>query len=364
MMRASFSARFPRRLGKLPGRALGCAVLMVSLLAAGGEPTAAEIEAAFEPAVRPDELAALEERYGLAREVARQEELEFDGKYRGALEQVRAKARGEGDLDGVLAADACLGALGKGAELELSEVPAVANLQRIRAASLPAVRAKSAAGLMKLEQARLKELEDLVPELVKRGDIKQAQRAKELAGEARKAIDELAAKEPAAAKPAVVAARTPVVVQWIWNTAEAKKGSTVFFRRSVEIPPGVKEAQLSITCDDSFELFLDGKSMAAGKLWSEPKVLDLSKQLTSGGVYVFAVHATNGADQAGLAFHLKLTLRSGEHLAIVSDASWKVSDTEKRGWSHPSYRDDSWGKAAVIAPMGAAPWGNVFTPKK
>jgi hypothetical protein len=158
--------------------------------------------------------------------------------------------------------------------------------------------------------------------------------------------------------------RTPAVAQWIWSTAEIKKDSVVFFRRAVEVPAGLREARLRVTCDDSFELFVDGKSLASGTLWNEPKSLDLAEQLSSGGRHVFAVRAANGIDNAGMAFLLEMTMASGERLAVVSDATWKATEKESRGWDNPSFSDAGWKNAAVLAPMGAAPWGNVFAPKK
>jgi putative heme-binding domain-containing protein len=160
-----------------------------------------------------------------------------------------------------------------------------------------------------------------------------------------------------AAEPAPAVQPVP---RWIWSKANPGDKDQGFFRFNVEIPAGIKKAQLIATCDNAFELFLNGTSIERGADWSNPKVQDLTKQLAAGGRHLFAVHARNAGGIAGMAFSLQLTLASGEVRTLVSDKSWKASGEDQRGWTTPGFDDSNWKAAVAIAPMGSDPWGPLF----
>ena len=47
-----------------------------------------------------------------------------------------------------------------------------------------------------------------------------------------------------------------------------------------------------------------------------------------------------------------------EPLGIVSDATWKCSNTPTLGWSAPSFVDSGWPQAVEQFQNGAGPWGS------
>jgi putative heme-binding domain-containing protein len=162
----------------------------------------------------------------------------------------------------------------------------------------------------------------------------------------------------AAAAPATAAPAQPVP-QWIWTSKTPGDNDEIFLRLAAEIPAGIKKAQLMVTCDNSFELFLDGVSTERGADWSNPKVQDLTAKLP-GGRHVLAVHAKNQGGIGGLALALELTLADGTRRTLVSDAGWKASATGPRGWTAADFNDKDWKPAVAIAAMGSDPWGNLF----
>ena len=45
----------------------------------------------------------------------------------------------------------------------------------------------------------------------------------------------------------------------------------------------------------------------------------------------------------------------------VTDASWKVSRQDEKGWSERLFNDSGWLPAKVVAALGEGPWGNIGT---
>ena len=50
-------------------------------------------------------------------------------------------------------------------------------------------------------------------------------------------------------------ANTP---KWIWNSKNAKDGEKVFFRKKIRINKETKSANLTMSCDNGFEAFVNG----------------------------------------------------------------------------------------------------------
>ena len=159
--------------------------------------------------------------------------------------------------------------------------------------------------------------------------------------------------------------------QWIWfpegnPAAEAPKGER-FFRRNVELPAdaSLKRAQLLLTVDDQFTLFVNGqevgKSSGETDAWKSFKTFDLKSRLRP-GANVLAVKAFNNGNAAGLLAKLEIELGSGPLVTAVSDKTWKVVDAMVDGWTSAGFNDRAWKTAREIAKLGEGPWGNAFSP--
>ena len=148
---------------------------------------------------------------------------------------------------------------------------------------------------------------------------------------------------------------------WIWSPAhehEKVPAGVCFFRQTIAVQ-SPEEGQVQITCDDEYELFVNGRRVGAGKDWKKLDVYDVTRLLTPGR-NTFAVKATNREPGlAGMAARVVIKEKGGTHVAYLSDASWKTSVQEYRHWNMPAFNDRDWLPAKSFGELGATlPWGN------
>ncbi|MEV8031691.1 alpha-L-rhamnosidase [Streptomyces sp. NPDC086182] len=156
---------------------------------------------------------------------------------------------------------------------------------------------------------------------------------------------------------------------WIWfpegDPASSAPAATRWFRRVVDLPDGVTAAKMAITADNVFSLSVNGAEVARTDLetdnedWRHPAVVDVLARLRPGR-NVLAVAATNATvGPAGLVAVLTLSTVSGEQ-RIVTDASWRTTNSEPAGgWRRDGFDDSGWPAAKQAATWGAGPWGRV-----
>ncbi len=157
--------------------------------------------------------------------------------------------------------------------------------------------------------------------------------------------------------------------RWIWSASAAAtqaEARTVYFRKTVDLPDGVAEARVVVTCDNAFKLFINGKEAASSKDFTKPRQVDIRKFLVV-GKNTFAIAATNDeaapgqagvnqANPAGLFFHARLRAKNGT-LDFGSDASWQWTAAKAEGWEGRDFDDSSWVRAADLGSANVGPWG-------
>ena len=143
---------------------------------------------------------------------------------------------------------------------------------------------------------------------------------------------------------------------WIW-AARTYDRQTCLLWRSFEIPSSatVTQASLTMTADNEYTLFLDGRNVGRGAEWRHLGRYDLT-QLMSPGKHVLAVEAYNVDAEAGMLLGLQVNLADRRVLQVKSDASWKIVPKEVRGWRTLTRALDSWPAATIIGPIGTKPW--------
>lgn len=154
------------------------------------------------------------------------------------------------------------------------------------------------------------------------------------------------------------AAPEEVIPQWIWGGGEDRAGDQVYFRRSFELAGGVESAVLTMTCDNSFRLYVNGKKVAQGADWSNPQSVGIRPHLRK-GTNVLAVVGKNDGGVAGLCARLELKT-GGKDEVRGTDGVWKWSREEQKGWNGLDFDDAGWAKVVVRGPMGMDPWGALF----
>ncbi|MDP6723020.1 MAG: hypothetical protein QGF59_30430, partial [Pirellulaceae bacterium] len=109
--------------------------------------------------------------------------------------------------------------------------------------------------------------------------------------------------------------------KWVWH-ANAKSSVNVpagkwFFRRPLVIPgdKAIRSATCTITADNAFTLFLNGKKIGSGDNWQKVSSFDVKTVLNS-GKNVLAVEAVNwdgpGANPAGWIASLHVRFADGK----------------------------------------------------
>ena len=109
--------------------------------------------------------------------------------------------------------------------------------------------------------------------------------------------------------------------RWIWPE---KVGAIdhLLLRRSVELEEAPESAWLFFTCDDSAQVYFNGKAVGEVTLWMEPKTVDVTDKLTK-GANLIGVEAKNAGSVAGFLAVLQIQHRSGEVEYVLSDPAWQ-----------------------------------------
>ncbi|MYS21836.1 family 78 glycoside hydrolase catalytic domain [Streptomyces sp. SID4948] len=165
-------------------------------------------------------------------------------------------------------------------------------------------------------------------------------------------------------------AKAPVLrlsdANWIWyaegDPSDSAPAGTRYLRRSFELPSGaqISSAEAQFTADDSFTLYVNGveavSSPRVADSWRTASVVDIAPYLHA-GTNVLAVEATNSVQgPAGVlgSLHFEGTAAPTD---LVTDTSWRASNSADDGWQQPGYDDSAWPQALEAAHYGAGPWG-------
>ena len=151
---------------------------------------------------------------------------------------------------------------------------------------------------------------------------------------------------------------------WIWKNEKAEENENIYFRREFQLPPSISNASLTLVCDDSHELFINGDKVGAADGWDSPHHYDVLAHLKPGSRNIIAVRGVNVRGNAGLVLRFRATLEDGKKLHIITDGNWKCHSEGPEGWQNLDFpAAASWPKAAVVAKMGDAPWGAIIPPE-
>ncbi len=147
---------------------------------------------------------------------------------------------------------------------------------------------------------------------------------------------------------------------WIWSP-KYQPGrapqSSVYFRKTFELP-AVTAAHIDVTCDNIFELFVNGQRVGGNDKWEDAQTFDVKKLLTP-GKNTIAIKGTNAASGwAGLIAKLTAAGADKKQIAIAADATWLTSIDEPAGWEKPTFDDSKWQPARVLGQFGdnKLPW--------
>ncbi len=206
---------------------------------------------------------------------------------------------------------------------------------------------------------------------------------------------------------AIVRARVPTIqisdaapmisadssARWIWCEGEERpKNFYLHARKTFIVDDDVRNAEIEITADSRYILFVNGARMARGPARSDRRWLCLDRwDLTSAihrGPNVIAVLVHHYGEwtfaymlgRGGLLAEINVALNGGGLLSIGTDASWKVhrgtswerelprmsiqlgypevydARREIECWNEQNCDDRAWESAIVLGPPGMDPW--------
>lgn len=166
-------------------------------------------------------------------------------------------------------------------------------------------------------------------------------------------------------------ARTALAqARWIWYPEGSPAASAPvgrrYFKRSLVLDPNlqVDSAIFALTADNSFELFVNGKSVGTGDNFHNLYLLDVALLLKP-GTNILAVAAENGGEQpnpAGLIGALALRFNGGKTLTLRTDGQWRSALTAPDDWTTRGGGDANWAGAMDLGPHGMAPWNTPEPP--
>ena len=152
--------------------------------------------------------------------------------------------------------------------------------------------------------------------------------------------------------------------QWIWSPTQAEgpvpKGA-VFFRKW--FPSSLPElAFLQITCDDKYEVYVNGRHVGEGKDWRKMQTFDIMPFLIE-GKNLIAVKAENtDGETAGLTARVIVKRKGGAEVGYSTDESWLTTTVEMQLWEKNKSDDSKWLKAKSFGELGVAkPWLDLVT---
>lgn len=195
------------------------------------------------------------------------------------------------------------------------------------------------------------------------------------------------------AHPEAPTMNNTIAGQWIWCTGEERpKNFYLHLRRRFECPGGIRFADIAVTADSRYHLFVNGVRVAAGparsdRRWQCLDRWDITRYLRTGhnviaalvhhyGEWTFAYMLGRG----GFLADITMSCEDGRSERVSTDASWLVrpSDAWERrlprmsiqlgfaetfdarkdfdGWTSTDFDDSPWEHAVVLGPPGMEPW--------
>jgi len=157
--------------------------------------------------------------------------------------------------------------------------------------------------------------------------------------------------------------------KWIWFRDKEVDRSTLpkpgirYFRKKFELknPSEIEKAELLITADHSFQLFLNEERIGSGNDWRKVKRISLNAE-DFARENIIAVQAENEGslpNPAGVLLALKFSYQNGKKEILYSDRDWLCTDSlAEDHWTSYAFSDEKWEK--VVARSSNHYWGKLL----
>ncbi len=121
------------------------------------------------------------------------------------------------------------------------------------------------------------------------------------------------------------------------------------------------QASLLLSVDHSFELFLNGESLAQGNDWRKVSKLEIADRLNpeKNIIAIKGVNEGSIANPAGILLALRIIQQNGDTLLVTSNTDWKSTDkSPPPEWMTLNFEDDNWSK---VRNYGSKHWDRLVT---
>ncbi|REJ93706.1 MAG: heme-binding protein [Planctomycetota bacterium] len=147
--------------------------------------------------------------------------------------------------------------------------------------------------------------------------------------------------------------------RWIWAPARRGAANTCYFRKTFAVS-GDATASVDITCDEAYELYVNGVRVGSDDNWESIDTHLITPYLVPGRNAVTVVARKSQSGPAGLLAEVDLRTADGSRRSLRTDSSWKVNLRATSGWQRPGFNDSRWARARSLGAFGETqPWASV-----
>lgn len=137
--------------------------------------------------------------------------------------------------------------------------------------------------------------------------------------------------------------------EWVWAPQLVKE---VNFAKSFSLKSIPQKAEITFTCDNQAEVWVNGNSLGANRDWQFPVKVNVTKYLKAGENLITAAGRDSGG-QAGFILQLK----AGD-FELVTDQTWLHGLDKPNGW--PKVAGEKWSSVRTYGKHGVSPWGKAL----
>lgn len=155
------------------------------------------------------------------------------------------------------------------------------------------------------------------------------------------------------------AAGQPLNARWIWNRGDATQsagGETVAFRYRWELPSLPATAVAAISCDNSYQVYLNGQRIGQGEQWETPDLVSLDGLVVGQNeLLIVGRNGGSGPNPAGLFCAVRTIDSAGmvENWGTGSGWEWAaVTESDSSGSATPPAVREPWQAAVPVEHAG------------
>jgi putative heme-binding domain-containing protein len=145
------------------------------------------------------------------------------------------------------------------------------------------------------------------------------------------------------------------IPQWIWADAYQRRNDVAYFRRTFELPEGIRKAELRGLADRRMTVFLNGRQVADMTGFREWSVSDVVKHLRPGR-NVIAIEGRAESGVGAVLASLRCEDAGGVATTLTTDHTWLATREEIPGWRQLDAGVSGWSDAVSLGLVGSQPW--------